>query len=178
MRHCRSLERLGLSPADLHTNLSVRNALRWSLRRIPLVLFPVIIIGLTGWALWWPPYRVTGLVVDRLAPSRDVKASYRFFGGLVFYFLWLALLVIAAAVWVDGVTAVLVGVGAPAVGLAGLWIREHWRAAWLDARRWFLLRGRRSLLRDLGRRQWEIAERFDALLHSSTRSSSPDPVLR
>ena len=177
MRHCRSLERLGLAPADLHSNLSVRNALRWSLRRIPLVLLPVILIGIAGWALWWPPYRLTGLVVDRLAPTRDVRASFRLFGGLLFYSLWLALLVIAAVVWIDGITAALVAVGVPLIGVAGLWIREHWRAAWLDARRWFLLRGRRSVLRDLGRRQWEIAERFDALLRSTTRSSPPDPVL-
>jgi len=53
-----------------------------------------------------------------------------------------------------------------------------WRAAWLDARRWFLLRGRRSPLRDLRRRQWEIAERLDALLRTTPRASSPDPALR
>jgi 1-acyl-sn-glycerol-3-phosphate acyltransferase len=177
-RHCRSLERLGLRPADLHTDLSTRNALRWSLRKIPLVLFPVIVAGLAGWALWWPPYRFTGVVTDRLAGTRDVRATYRLAGGMLFYALWLVLLVTAAAIWIDGPTAALVAVGAPALGFAGLWIREHWRTAWLDARRWFLLRGRRSLLRDLGRRQWEIAERLDALLRSSPRSAPPDPVLR
>ncbi|MGE5925798.1 MAG: 1-acyl-sn-glycerol-3-phosphate acyltransferase [Gemmatimonadota bacterium] len=178
LRHCRSLERLGLRPADLHTDLSTRNALRWSLRKIPLVLFPVILAGLAGWVLWWPPYRFTGLVTDRLGGSRDIRATYRLAGGIVIYALWLALLVTAAAIWIDGPTAALVAVGVPALGLAGLWIREHWRAAWLDARRWFLLRGRRSLLRDLGRRQWEIAERLDALLRSTSRSSPADPVLR
>lgn len=178
VRHCRSLERLGLAPGDLHTDLSVRTALRWSLRRIPLVLFPVVLVGIAGWILWWPPYRFTGLVTDRLAGTRDIRATYRLVGGVAFYALWLVLLVAAAVIWSDALTAGLVAVGAPALGVAGLWIREHWRAAWIDARRWFLLRGRRSLLRDLGRRQWEIAERLEALLRSTSRPAPPDPVLR
>ena len=177
VRHARSLERLGLAPEDLHTDLSVENALRWSLRRIPLLLFPVVLVGIAGWALWWPPYRLTGLATDRLAGTRDIRATYRLVGGALFYLLWLVLLVTAAAIWLDGVTAALIAVGAPALGYIGLWVREHWRAAWLGARRWFLLRGRRSLLRDLGRRQWEIAERLDALLRAP-RATPPDPALR
>jgi hypothetical protein len=62
------------------------------------------------------------------------------------------------------VAAVLVG--APALGFAGLWIRERWREAWLDVRRFFLLRQRPYLLKDLRRRQHEIAERLDALFVS------------
>ncbi len=178
VRHCRSLERLGLAPGDLHADLSAGNALRWSLRRIPLVLLPVVVVGVAGWILWWPPYRLTGLVTDRLPGTRDIRATYRLVGGVLLYAIWLVMLVAAAAMWDGALTAILVAVGAPALGAAGLWIREHWRAAWLDARRWFLLRGRRSLLRDLSRRQWEIAERLEALLRSSARSSPPDPVLR
>jgi 1-acyl-sn-glycerol-3-phosphate acyltransferase len=178
VRHCRSLERLGLAPADLHANLSSQNALRWSLRRIPLVLLPVILVGIAGWLLWWPPYRLTGLVTDRVAGSRDIRATYRLTGGALIYALWLAALVTAAAIWWGGYAAALATFGAPALGMAGLWIRERWHAAWLDARRWFLLRGRRSLLRDLGRRQWEIAERLDALLRTVPRPASGHPVLR
>ena len=124
-----------------------------------------------GWAVTLGSMIGAGIL---RAPGEVAQATTSL---VVFYSLWLALLVIAAVVWIDGITSALVAVGAPLIGVAGLWIREHWRAAWLDARRWFLLRGRRSVLRDLGRRQWEIAERFDALLRSTTRSSPPDPVL-
>jgi len=178
VRHCRSLERIGLSPADLHTDLSTDNALRWSLRRIPLVVLPVIVAGIAGWILWWPAYRLTGAVTDRVAGSRDVRATYRLVGGAVVYGLWLTALVVTVAAWSGAYAAILTAFGAPALGMAGLWIRERWRAAWLDARRWFLLRGRRSPLRDLRRRQWEIAERLDALLRTTPRASSPDPALR
>jgi 1-acyl-sn-glycerol-3-phosphate acyltransferase len=176
VRHCRSLERIGLAPADLHTDLSTDNALRWSLRRIPLVVLPVIVAGIAGWILWWPAYRLTGFVTDRVAGSRDIRATYRLVGGAVVYALWLAALVAAVAAWSGGYAAALTAFGAPALGMAGLWIRERWYAAWLDARRWFLLRGRRSPLRDLRRRQWEIAERLDALLRAAARSPSADPV--
>ena len=178
VRHCRSLDRLGLKPADLHADLSTRNALGWSLRRIPLVLLPVILVGIAGWILWWPPYRLTGLVTDRLGGTRDVRATYRLLGGAAIYGIWVAALTTAAAIWIGGGAAALTAFGAPALGMAGLWIRERWHAGWLDARRWFLLRGRRSMLRDLGRRQWEIAERLDALLRATARVPSSDRAMR
>lgn len=176
VRHCRSLERLGLVPADLHTDLSAANALRWSLERIPLVLLPVVAVGVAGWVLWWPPYRLTGLITDRISGGRDIRATYRLFGGVIIYLLWLTALVIAAAIWLGGADAALVSVLAPLIGIAGLWIRERWHSAWLDARRYFLLRGRRPLLRDMRRRQWEIAERLDALLHQGPRRTPAAPA--
>jgi 1-acyl-sn-glycerol-3-phosphate acyltransferase len=175
-RHCHSLARLGLVPHDLHTDLSARNALAWSLRRIPLLLVPVVLIGVAGWILWWPPYRLTGLVADRLAPSRDVRATYRLVGGALIYLLWLAALVVLAARHDGAALALTAALGGPLIGLAGLAVRERWRSSWLDARRWFLLRGRRSLLRDLGRRQWEIAERLDALLRQPPARRPTEPV--
>ena len=178
VRHYRSLERLGLSPSDLHADLSPQNALSWSLGRIPLVLLPVVFIGVAGWLLWWPPYRLTGLVTDRVSGSRDVRATYRLAGGILIYGFWLALLVAAAAAWEGPAWAALVAVGAPLLGLAGLGVRERWHRAWLDARRYFLLRGRRSPLRDLRRRQWEIAERLDALLRTSSRTGTADAPSR
>jgi hypothetical protein len=57
--------------------------------------------------------------------------------------------------------------GAPLLGFAGLWIRERWRESWDDARRFFLLRRRYHLLRDLRRRQRDLAEQLDALFGSA-----------
>ncbi|HLS46887.1 MAG TPA: 1-acyl-sn-glycerol-3-phosphate acyltransferase [Gemmatimonadales bacterium] len=176
VRHARSLERLGLEPADLHTDLSNRNALSWSLRRIPLVLFPVIVVGIAGWLLWWPVYRLTGLLADPVASGRDVQASYRLFGGALLYLLWVGALAIIAGLWFGLPAGILTALGVPALGVAGLWIRERWHAAWLDVRRYFLLRGRHSPLRDLRRRQWEIAERLDSLLEHRNPASPQVPA--
>lgn len=161
-RHARSLRRLGLAPGDLEADLGNETALWWSLRRIPLFLAPALAVGAAGWLLWWPPYRLTGLVAEQVPGGKDVRSTWKLFGGLVIYLAWLALLAwLAAGRGAGAVAAVLVG--APALGLAGLWIRERWREAWSDARRFFLLRRRPYLLKDLRRRQHEIAERLDAL---------------
>ena len=161
-RHARSLRRLGLAPADLDADLGNETALWWSLKRIPLVIAPVVAVGAAGWLLWWPPYRLTGLIADRVPGGRDVRSTYKLFGGIVAYLAWLVLLAWLAAGRGAGAAAAVL-VGAPALGLAGLWIRERWREAWFDARRYFLLRHRPYLLKDLRRRQHEIAERLDAL---------------
>jgi hypothetical protein len=105
--------------------------------------------------------------------DRDVRSTYKLLGGLVVYLLWLIVLVAAATALADAWTGALVLVAAPALGLAGLWIRERWREAWADARRFFLLRRRPYLLRDLRRRQHEVAERLQALLARSRPAQRP-----
>ena len=161
-RHARSLRRLGLTPQDLEADLRNEAALWWSLRRIPLVLVPAVALATLGALIWWVPYRVTGLVTDQLRGSRDVRASYKLFSGIVIYLLWLVAITIVAA-QAGTAAAIAVLVGAPVVGMSGLWVRERWRDSWLDARRFFLLRRPPYLLKDLRRRQHEIAERLDTL---------------
>ena len=163
-RHRRSLRRLGLVPSDLLTDLRNETALWWSFRRIPLILLPVVLVGTLGWLIWWPAYRLTGAIAVAVGGDRDVRSTYKLLGGMVVYLLWLAALVAVATALGDGWTGALTLLAAPAIGLAGLWIRERWRESWADARRFFLLRERPYLLRDLRRRQHEVAERLQALL--------------
>jgi hypothetical protein len=162
-RHTRSLRRLGLVPADLRTDLRNETAFWWSVRRIPLVLLPVVFIAAVGWLVWWPAYRITGAMAVAVGGDRDVRSTYKLLGGAIVYLGWLVTLVAVATAIGDGWTGAIVLAAAPAVGLAGLWIRERWRRAWADARRFFLLRRRPYLLRDLRRRQHEVAERLEAL---------------
>jgi hypothetical protein len=168
-RHARVLGRLELTPADLHADLRSEAALAWSVRRIPLVLLPVVLVAVAGFVLWWPPYRLTGRVarmVDR-GPGRDARATYRLIGGVLFYVGWLLLVSgLALALW-GGVTALAVFAGMPLVGILGIQVRERWRAAWADARRFFLLRREPRLLADLRWRQRELAERLDTILAAS-----------
>jgi hypothetical protein len=114
--------------------------------------------------------RAENLMEDEPNPLHLPRHSLRTlivlsFVGLAIYLAWLAVLGwFAAGRGAGAVAAVLVG--SPALGFAGLWIRERWREAWLDVRRFFLLRQRPYLLKDLRRRQHEIAERLDALFVS------------
>ncbi|HET6584616.1 MAG TPA: 1-acyl-sn-glycerol-3-phosphate acyltransferase, partial [Nannocystaceae bacterium] len=83
---------------------------------VRLALAPFILsIG----ALFWPPYRLTGAVIDRLALERDVQATYKFLLGLVLLPLWLVALVVLAA-WRLGAAGVLAVAAAAAVAFIAL----------------------------------------------------------
>jgi 1-acyl-sn-glycerol-3-phosphate acyltransferase len=161
--HARSLARLDLTPADLVSDLTADTAVRWSLRRLPLLLLPAFAIAIAGFVLWWIPYRLTGIVAEGIRGERDIRSTYKLFGGIVIYAAWLVALVIVAAVLGGALWAVAVLLLTPALGVAGLWIRERWRSAWRDARRYFILRRHPWRIRDLRRRQRELAEGFEGL---------------
>lgn len=79
------------------------------------------------------------------------------------YALWVAALASAAGFGWGAGAVLLVSLGAPVVGMAGLLVRERWRGAWKDARRFFLLRSRRELVGQLVARQRDLGARLDAL---------------
>jgi hypothetical protein len=53
--------------------------------------------------------------------------------------------------------------------VAGQRLRERWRGAWDDARRFFLVRSRPDLVRTLGRDQAEIFQEIRALFDAWQR---------
>ena len=168
-RHARVLGRLGLAPADLHADVRSEAAIGWSVRRIPLALLPVVAVAVAGFIAWWPPYRLTGIVaraVDR-GPGRDGRATYKLIGGLLLYLAWLLVASGLALAWWGPAVAAGVLLGLPAVGIAGLWVRERWGSAWADARRFFMVRHEPRLIADLRWRQRELAERLDTILAAS-----------
>jgi hypothetical protein len=78
------------------------------------------------------------------------------------------LVIVAAAL--GGVRwAVITLIAAPLLGIVGLWIRERWRAAWRDVRRYLVLRRHPGRVRELRRRQRELAERFEVLVAERRR---------
>jgi hypothetical protein len=162
-RHGRRLERLGLRPGDLRADVRLARGLSWAARRVPLVLPFAAVLGLAGFVLFWAPYRLTGWAVDRLDRPADQRATYKLLFGTAIYGLWVlaGAAVAAATVHVLAGAAVLVIV--PLVGMAGVVVRERWRGAWTDARRFLLLRSRRRLRDALRERQRALATRLDAM---------------
>ncbi|HEU4697550.1 MAG TPA: 1-acyl-sn-glycerol-3-phosphate acyltransferase [Gemmatimonadales bacterium] len=159
-RHQRILARLHLAPADLHTGLRMETAVAWTLRRLPLLTLPLVALAAVGLAAWWIPYRLTGALVTLLQPERDIAATYKFGVGAGVFALWLLVLTgLAGALAGPGVGAICL-LGLPALGLLALGIHERWADAWLEARRFFLLRREPQLLRHLRREQRELGERL------------------
>jgi len=171
--HVARLERLGLRPADLVAEVTLPRGVRWAMQRGRLLLLPASLLAIAGFLLFWAPRRLTGWVVDRLAPQAEERSSYNLVGGVLFYAAWLLLLAGLTAS-IGGVWAGLAALPAiPAIGIGGLVIRERWRGAWSDARRFFLLRSRRDLAAALRARQADLAARIEAVVLGS---GFPAPV--
>jgi 1-acyl-sn-glycerol-3-phosphate acyltransferase len=161
--HRRRLARLRLSPRWLGARADLATSVRWAVRRYVLVMPMALLLALAGLLLFLAPYWLTGKLVDRLRLDVDERSTWKLLLGGAVYGAWLLLLAVVAG-FSQGPSAVLaVLLVVPVVGMAGLVIRERWRGAWIDARRFFLLRSRQDLVATLRDRQRELAERFKLL---------------
>jgi uncharacterized membrane protein len=122
-----------------------------------------VLLGLAGFVLFLPPYRLTGWAVSRLPLDPDERSTWKLMLGAAIYAAWLLLLAVGSGLWWGLAAIPVVLVGVPAVGMSGLLIRERWRGAWSDARKFFLLRSRRDLIATLRAEQRSLAERLKTL---------------
>jgi hypothetical protein len=126
---------------------------------MPLAIFFALLTAV----IFWPPYKVTGLIVDRLPLKRDVRSTWKLLLGIVLYAIWLILLVWFMGAMLGWWAALASVVVIPGVAMAGLHVRENWRATWDDVRRFFLLRSRGDLVDRLREEQRDLATRLDAI---------------
>jgi 1-acyl-sn-glycerol-3-phosphate acyltransferase len=164
-RHQRRLSRLGLRPADLLADVGLGRGASWVAGRAPLLMPLAAVLALVGWLLFAVPYRATGMITDRFRLESDVRSTWKLMVGAVLYLIWLGLVGVAAWLWLGAPVALVVCLVVPVVGMAGLHVRERWRGSWRDARRYLLLRSRRSLVDSLRASQRELGQRLDDLAH-------------
>jgi 1-acyl-sn-glycerol-3-phosphate acyltransferase len=161
--HRRRLARLNLSPRWLGASADLATGIRWAARRYFLAMPLALLLGVLGFVLFLPPYSLTAFVVDRLRLDPDERSTWKLMLGAAIYAAWLLVLTATAGVVWGAPAAAVAVVGAPVVGMAGLLIRERWRGAWSDARKFFLLRSRRDLFAALRKEQRSLAERLKTL---------------
>ena len=162
-RHDRRLRWLGLRPSDLIADVGAERAVTWAARRLFLLLPLGMVVATIGAVLFWVPYQLTGIIVNRLQLKQDVQSTWKLLIGIVLYAAWLIALVLlvgAALGWLAALASV---IAIPAVAVAGLHIRENWRSTWHDARRFFFLRSRGDLVSRLREEQTSLSQRLDAL---------------
>jgi glycerol-3-phosphate O-acyltransferase/dihydroxyacetone phosphate acyltransferase len=170
-RFRRRLERLHLRPADLAADVRMRRAVTWSASRVLLLAPLAWVAALLGFLAFLPPYRVTGWIVDRVQLQPDERSTWKLLVGIGVYGTWVGAVTLVVAVAAGAGGRVGRGVLAggtvllvlPVVGMVGLAVRERWRGTWRDARRFFLLRSRRTLLAQLRRDQTVLGTRLDIL---------------
>ncbi len=169
--HRERLRALALEPRDLAAASGARR-----LGRPYRALDPVsALLAGVGFALFWPPYWITGRLARLARPTPETQSTYRLLIGVVVYALWLVLLGAAAGALAGAPAAVLVGLGAPVVGLLGLLVRERRREArriWTKVSR---VLSRREMLPSLRARQREIADRLEALYEAWRRGELRPP---
>jgi 1-acyl-sn-glycerol-3-phosphate acyltransferase len=172
-RHRWRLERLRLRPADLAADTRMAQAIRWTVHRTHLLLPPAALVAVAGLVLFYPPYRMTGWLVGRVRLREDERSTWKLLVGIGVYAAWGAVLVALGAVFRGGWAALGLLLGLPAVGMIGLSVRERWRGAWDDARRFFRLRSRDDLIGTLKVEQSELAGRLEALFDRYTARLEP-----
>lgn len=161
--HCARLARLRLRPGDLRADVALRRGMSWGARRLPLVLPLTAVTAAASWLLFLVPYWLTDRLAASFRAAHDQVATSKLLVGIAVYAVWVVALAAVAAVRFAPAAAVLVLLIAPAIGMAGLRIRERWRGDWHDARRFFFLRSRRQLAVELARRQGLLADRLHQL---------------
>jgi hypothetical protein len=175
------LERLRLRPADVSAEASGGRAIRWAAGKLYLLAPLALVAALAGFLAFYVPYRLTGMIVDRVRLKTDEKSTWKMLVGIGVYAVWVVAIAVAvAATGASDTTGTMAATGGgwwrplalglgvllvlPAVGMLGLVVRERWRGAWDDARRFFRLRSRADLVAQLRDERQALAARMDDLL--------------
>jgi hypothetical protein len=156
-RYDQRLRRFGLRDAHLDWDVSAGEATAFALREgiVALLLVPAALIG---FALFWVPYHVTGLLARRATSERDVAATAKVFVGAGVYAAWLLVIAIAVGMLLGPRAGILAAVLVPALAVAGLFAIER-ETAVADTIRawWFLRRARRQTRARLKETRSELA---------------------
>src|SRR5688500_15843797 len=125
-RHARILQRIGLRPRDLVDDPKRPGALWWLMRRLPLGgVIPLVVLAV-GTAVFFVPYRLTGIVERRARPRDDVRATHKLLAGVIVFPLWIVALALIIGAIAGPITGLLALVALPALGLFTLGLHEQW----------------------------------------------------
>jgi 1-acyl-sn-glycerol-3-phosphate acyltransferase len=160
--HARALRVLGMTPGQLRGGNDPALAAEWVARQAAFFALGVPLAAL-GTALYFVPYRLTRPASGLTRPTDDVRATSKVLMGGILHLAWTAGLAVLAG-WRWGAWA---GAGAllalPMIGVVTLRVRDRWRRATGEARR-FVLRARRGdAVEELRARQRDLAGRLHAL---------------
>ncbi|HEX2204781.1 MAG TPA: lysophospholipid acyltransferase family protein [Longimicrobium sp.] len=160
--HGRLLKVLGLRPRELKAAPRTLGAAVWTARNLLFFALAAPVASL-GVALYWVPYRLTGVLEAKGKHSPDVRATFKLLVGGALSIAWTLVLIGAAAALGGWIGALSAAVALPLIGVTTLHVVEHWRRAVADARYFLLRTRRRETLDALRQRQRALAERLHAL---------------
>jgi 1-acyl-sn-glycerol-3-phosphate acyltransferase len=156
------LEHLQLADAQVAASYPPSGVLRFVLKSLGLLLvrMPLAVVGTV---LNFLPYRVVGRLAERGDRERDVVATYKVIGSMIFYPLtWLVIAIAAGVLW--GLWAALgAAVLGPLSALVALRFHERRDYFLRQARAFLLLTSGRRSIGELRRRRGEVLRRVEEL---------------
>ena len=157
-----SLAVLGLSPRSLEAVARPRAALSWSVRHLIFFLAGAP-VAFVGQVLFLVPYHLTDWISRRPGIPRDIRSARKLLGGGALYLAWCAVLSILVG-WKFGIPGgIAAAVTLPLLAVITLAVRERWRDAKRDFRRYFVLRRTGDVRGRLLERRRELAEELERL---------------
>ncbi len=172
-RYDQRLRRFGLRDRHLDWDVSPTAAAAFAMREgiVALLLLPIAAVG---FALFWAPYHLTGLLARQATSERDVAATAKVFVGAGVYAGWLLIIAIAAGLLFGLTAGILTALLVPGLAVAGLFAIER-EVAVADTIRawWFLRRARRQTRARLKETRTELAALLEEIyewLSAETRA--------
>ncbi len=162
--HGRALRKLGLTPDSLVTEVSAGEAVRWALKRIPLL--PLLPVSIIGGLYFWVPKQLTVAAAawNARMEEDDALVTHRVLLGGVIFPLWFGVssaLVWSQWGWAPGLAALLLQ---PLWAFAALAVDERRQAMMTAVRRYLLRRVMSDRLEPLRARQRTLATQLQELL--------------
>ena len=164
-----TLDVLGVRPRDLDRTARLRSKVGWFLRVFGL-LFVGGPISAAGHVVFFIPYQLTDWIATRPQIRLERQSTWKLLGGAVLYIAWICLIAMAVAILLGPKWAIWTAVCLPILAIATQLVRDRWRQARKQARRYVFLR-RKGRLRE---RLLEQRARLARSLEELRRSGRPD----
>jgi len=157
-----TLDVLGVRPRDLDRQARLHSTLGWAARVFGL-LFVGGPIAVAGHVVFFLPYQLTDWISTRPQIRLERQSTWKLLGGAVVYLGWIALLSLVAGIALGPRWAIAAAVGLPALAIVTQFVRDHWRAARVQARRYLVLRREGRVRERLLQRRAQLARALEEL---------------
>ena len=168
-----TLEVLGIRPGDLDRSARLHSKVGWFLRVFGL-LFVGGPISAAGHVVFFIPYRLTDWIATRPQIRLERQSTWKLLGGAVLYVGWIALLSLAAGILLGPKWAIVSAFCLPILAIATQIVRDRWRQARKQARRYLLLRRKGRVRERLLEQRGSLARSMEELRRSA-RPGAGDP---
>jgi hypothetical protein len=163
------LDILGIRPGDLDRSVRLHSTVGWFLRVFGL-LFVGGPVAVAGVIVFFIPYRLTDWIATRPRIRLERQSTWKLLGGAVLYIGWIALVSGLGAAVLGPKWGIAGAVGLPILALATQFVRDRWRQAHNQARRYLLLRREGRLRERLLEQRAHLARSLEQL----RRDAQPD----